>query len=548
MIALEGRLETSMLKVYIISLISFMALQVSSMDTGFVGFNHVDEGSNLEYNSERLTNLVDTTKNSDRIYSDSKLGFNIMNLVKKNNTADLFVKVYTSKTTCFVGEPILATYKLYSRMNSTSTISRQPKLEGFRVFELFEIIPIASSTEIVNGIPYRVHTIKKAQLVPLQTGILQVDALELGSRVHYARGGTEGRDNTMQLDEMLNGLLKEESGPSRERLITVSSKPVHVKVNPLPGNGPAAFSGAVGRFNIKASLGSTSQVMNYVNILTIELSGSGYWSITEAPDILWPRDIESISIESTTEPGGDGNILDGKKVFKYSFVPKKAGKFIIPAISFTFFETTMARYSTIKTTPLHFESGLVKDISRTVQHGPIVIRANASNCSHPGHLLWWIALFISLLVVLGFAIKKRQVFRITSGGNDSCNESVKKTGVKLNSQSLLEDTLAEVRVLVDNTSNKEFYIALHSLLWTQLQHKLVLPQTVLNKAGVWEKLESFGWNRESIRKLDSILTELERIIYLPEYKTYADRRNLLDMAAIQIIQIKDLSNVPLLTV
>jgi hypothetical protein len=548
MIALEGRLETSMLKVYIISLISFMALQVSSMDTGFVGFNHVDEGSNLEYNSERLTNLVDTTKNSDRIYSDSKLGFNIMNLVKKNNTADLFVKVYTSKTTCFVGEPILATYKFYSRMNSKSTISRQPKLEGFRVFELFEIIPIASSTEIVNGIPYRVHTIKKAQLVPLQTGILQVDALELGSRVHYTSSGNEGGSNTMHLGEMLNGLLKEESGPSRERLITVSSKPVHVKVNPLPGNGPAAFSGAVGGFDIKASLGATSQVINYVNTLTIELSGTGYWSITDAPEILWPRDIESISIESITEPGRDGNILDGKKVFTYSFVPKKPGKFVIPAVSFTFFETTIAGYKTIETTPLHFETGLINNISRTVQNGRSVIRANTGNISDHGHLLRWIGLFILLLMVLGFLIKKRQGFRITPGANDRCNKPVKKTGVMLNGQSLPEDTLAEVRVLVDNTSNREFYTALHSILWKQLQDKLVVPQTVLNKASVWKKLESSGWNRVNIRKLDSILTECERTVYLPEYKTYVDRRKLLDMAEILIIQIKDLSNVPLLNV
>jgi hypothetical protein len=540
-----------MLKVYIISLLCIMAFRVPAREMGIGGSNHLYKGSNLECRSELLGNLADTMKNPDKIHSDSKRDLNMMNLFKKSNTADLFVKVYTDKTNCFVGEPILATYKLYSRVNSKSTITRQPKLEGFRVFDLLEIISIASSTEIVRGISFQVHTIKKAQLVPLQTGNLQVDAIELGNRVHYAMNGTEDRNNNIHLDEMLNGLLKEECRTSKEHLVSVRSKPVHIRVNPLPTvNRPAAFSGAIGRFTIKASLGTTSQDINDMNNLTIELSGIGYWSITEAPGVLWPRDIESISVESSTEADRNGNPLKGKKVFKYFFVPKKAGKFMIPSVSFTFFETNIAGYKTVETTPLRFDAGFINNVTNSGQNARRIIRANTANNLVHGRSFVWIGIFISMLVVLAlaFLLKKRQLFHITRQAENTSNGLLTKTGERVIAQSIPADSLEEIRMLVDNTSNKEFYTTLHSLLWKQLHDKLVLPQTVLNKANVCEKLESFGWNKENIKNLDSILTECEQIVYLPEYKTYVDRRHLLNMAEVLINLLNELSNVPILNV
>jgi len=57
---------------------------------------------------------------------------------------------------------------------------------------------------------------------------------------------------------------------------------------------------------------------------------------------------------------------------------------------------------------------------------------------------------------------------------------------------------------------------------------------------VSEKLESFGWSKEMIRTLDIILTECERMIYLPEYKPYINRIDQLNMAEILISQLNDI--------
>ncbi len=102
-----------------------------------------------------------------------KPGENIKEKIRKN----LFVKVQVDKTTCYVGEPIVATYKLYSRLSSESRVTKRPSLNGFSVYDMIDPGTDASSVEKLNGKPFVVHIIRKTQLVPLQAG-----TVDLGSR------------------------------------------------------------------------------------------------------------------------------------------------------------------------------------------------------------------------------------------------------------------------------------------------------------------------------------------------------------------------------
>ena len=61
-----------------------------------------------------------------------KKGENVNDKVQKN----LFVKLDVSKTSCFVGEPITASYKLYTRLRSETNITSAPSFNGFSVSEL----------------------------------------------------------------------------------------------------------------------------------------------------------------------------------------------------------------------------------------------------------------------------------------------------------------------------------------------------------------------------------------------------------------------------
>src|ERR1700712_475069 len=54
--------------------------------------------------------------------------------IKKN----FFLKADISKTTCYVGEGLMATFKVYSRLNASSRVVKRPSLTGFSVIEMVD--------------------------------------------------------------------------------------------------------------------------------------------------------------------------------------------------------------------------------------------------------------------------------------------------------------------------------------------------------------------------------------------------------------------------
>jgi hypothetical protein len=80
---------------------------------------------------------------------------------------NLFVKVDIDRKTCVVGEPVVATFKLYSRLESKSDIIKNPGFYGFTVHDMISLNDHQSTIETIEGKPFDVHTIRKVQLYPL---------------------------------------------------------------------------------------------------------------------------------------------------------------------------------------------------------------------------------------------------------------------------------------------------------------------------------------------------------------------------------------------
>ena len=92
---------------------------------------------------------------------------------------NLFMKVLVDKRSCFVGEPVTATFKLYSRLESKSDIVKNPGFYGFTVQDMISLDDKFSTTENINGKNFDVHLVRKVQLYPLQAGIFNIDAMEV---------------------------------------------------------------------------------------------------------------------------------------------------------------------------------------------------------------------------------------------------------------------------------------------------------------------------------------------------------------------------------
>ena len=65
----------------------------------------------------------------------------------------------------------------------------------------------------------------------------------------------------------------------------VSSKPVNIKVKPFPAAAPKSFNGAVGKFNLKASLDNNQVKANEAITLKLQLSGTGNIKLIDAPKV-----------------------------------------------------------------------------------------------------------------------------------------------------------------------------------------------------------------------------------------------------------------------
>ena len=144
----------------------------------------INEG---DYNITSASVDVKGKKISSKPYIITAVRRNQKSEKEKTNLSDnLFLKAKVNKRNIVVGEQILVTYKLFTRIELHNTeISSLPNLNGFWKKEL------DSSTrfkrDIIDGIAYNVATIKKSVLTPQKSGELIVDPMELKCSVRIQK-------------------------------------------------------------------------------------------------------------------------------------------------------------------------------------------------------------------------------------------------------------------------------------------------------------------------------------------------------------------------
>ncbi|HXB90798.1 MAG TPA: BatD family protein, partial [Puia sp.] len=282
-------------------------------------------------------------------------GENIKDKIRKN----LFVRVQVDKNTCYVGEPIVATYKLYSRLNSESRVTKRPSLNGFSVYDMIDPNADAVSVEKLNGKPYTVHIIRKTQLVPLQAGTIDLDPVEVENTVHFVRKDPRQEHkhsgNAMRdfFDQMAG---EDEMGPEVTDNVTLDTKPLPITIKPLPEeNRPAGFNGAVGRFSIQASLANRNISAQEDATLHVVVRGQGNLPVITAPSVSWPNGIEAFDPTAKEDVNKTVAPMSGSKSFDYVFTPRNPGHYTIPPITFPYFDPSSRSYKTAETASLDIQ-------------------------------------------------------------------------------------------------------------------------------------------------------------------------------------------------
>ena len=159
-------------------------------------------------------------------------------------------------------------------------------MTGFWGEELAVPQQVSLTTEVVNGKQYQAGLLKKVALFPTQSGTLEINPLEIVCQVQMQN---RKRSNDF-FDQFFNDPFFNNVATSN---VNIKSAAVKITVLPLPKTDvPASFKGAVGKFNLNASVSSTTVKTNEPLSLKATIGGSGNIKILEAPNIEISNDFE----------------------------------------------------------------------------------------------------------------------------------------------------------------------------------------------------------------------------------------------------------------
>jgi hypothetical protein len=438
---------------------------------------------------------------------------------------NLFVKAEVTKTECFVGEPLVVTYKLYSRLDVKSSISRQPALNGFSKNELIKIISLKNSPELIQGKLFQVHVLRKTLLVPQVAGSLEIDPMEVEHKINFIRSGNEAMKTGGQLNDLLNRMKREEKATSSTEVINTHSKGLTVTVNELPAlNKPPDFSGAVGSFTMQAKISSTNPVLHEFIGVVIEIKGKGDLSLIEPPHMQFPNQIEfsQVKLIPVTEKQQQG--FYSSRMFEYLVIPRHLGYTSIPSVSFSYFDPLDKSYKKIKTMPITIQ---VQENSKKLQDkvapkqktSTIKIQADpiAKRKRSVFFLLGLLAISIAIFWKKALRFVRESLAGVMKGKlPDPAGKSIETPIFRA------EERLKVVKEMTEAKDFTMFYYELNKTLWEVLTEKLRLLPTEFNKGTILSELRLRGWSPEDRWNLESTMNEYERNLYVPGYKDEND--------------------------
>ncbi|HMK25771.1 MAG TPA: BatD family protein [Chitinophagaceae bacterium] len=406
---------------------------------------------------------------------------------------NLFLKVAVDRTNCFAGEPVLAIFKLYSRLESNSDIVKNPGFYGFTVYDMVNLSDKQMNTEMVNGKLFDVHTIRKMQLFPLQAGTFSIDAMEIKNKVEFSHS-IVNKKTEQEIIEGMAGNNDEETKNENVEVYETSmhTEPVaiHVKTVPLK-NKPASFNGAVGAFSISAGAVKNRIAKNEEGVFEITIRGNGNFTQLNAPAIDWPDGIEGFepiirdSLDKTQFP------LAGSRTFRYTFICNRPGLYHLPPVNFSFFDPHNNTFKTVSTTAEDVEiSNEEKKNTITTERKESIAGKNA----RASRIAAGIVILLVIIVLTYWILHKDKPVQV-----------IKKEVATLPS---VDEMLAPPGDLI-HVSDKEFCSGLQQSIWKWLGVRLGLEGSTGNKEILFSKLKQRGVKDEMIANLQKLLTDCE---------------------------------------
>lgn len=427
---------------------------------------------------------------------------------------DLFITATASKTNVFEQEAFVLTYKIYTReSNLQLNNAKLPDFKGFHSQEIEMTTNAKWTPEHYQGRNYYTTVYRQFVLFPQQSGKLYIDPAQFQMTVGKPVQSAD------PFDAFFNG-----GSSVVEIKKNIATPKIAINVNPLPAGKPSDFSGGVGEFTISSSINSKELKTNDAITIKLVISGTGNLKLISNPEIKFPDDFEVYDPKVDNQVRLTREGLTGNKVIEYLAIPRHAGTYKIPGVSFSYFDIRSKSYKTLKTEEyvVNIEKGagnadqvianftnkedlkvLGEDI-RYIKQNEVTLQPKGS--FFYGSMTYWLFYIIpALAFIIFFIIYRKQAAE---------NANVAKMRTKKANKVATKRMKLAGKLLSENKKDA-FYDEVLKALWGYISDKLNIPVSRLSKDNIEEKLRNHGVNEELIKGFLNALNDCEFARFAP---------------------------------
>ena len=423
--------------------------------------------------------------------------------------SDLFIKVSANKSHVHEQEPILLTYKVYTLVDLTSLNGKMPDLKSFYTREVPLPQQKSFKVESLNGRPYRTVTWQQYVMFPQTTGKLEIPSITYEGMVVLQNR------NVDPFEAFFNGgsgyveVKKEITAPG-----------ITITVDPLPAH-PTGFSGGVGTFTLTAQLDKNEVKANDPVTMRVIVSGTGNLKLIKQPVVNLPKDFDKYDAKITDKTKLTTSGMEGSMIYDILMVPRHQGKYEVPPVEFTYFDTQTNSYKTLRSQSFTLDVAkgdgsssvatytgeevkqLNKDI-RYIKTENTPLRAVGDYFF--GSVFYWVSLAVLLAVFISLFI----IFRHRAVENANIG---KMRGKRANKVAVRR--LRVANKLLKAGKQNEFYDEVLRALWGYVGDKLDMPVTQLSRDNISQRLTERGVENDTVTQFIGALDECEYARYAP---------------------------------
>ena len=467
------------------------------------------DGKRIKSNSHTIEVVRQSTKNKQQgtHSSNSRQSQNIT----QNN---LYIKVNVDRKSVFMGEPVKASLKIYSKARNVVNIEqvKEPSYQGFLTQNIERTTANSFQGENVNGEIFYTYILKEVLLFPQHEGEIIIDPLELNCIVQLT---AQARSRGF-FDDFFNN--------HKNVRVPRKSKPVKIRVKPVPNNAPKSFDGAVGQFKMSTRINKDSVKVDDAITMKVKISGSGNMKLINPLEFDFPADFEVYDPKTNQNLKSSAKGMTGSTTFEYLIIPRHAGDFTIPANEFTYFDPKAKRYRTklspeykihvakgeggvSNTTISSFTKEDVKFIGKDIRF----IKTNAFEPIRKGEIFFgtlnfYLAYLLPFLIFVMAFIFNRKRIKENADVAKMKNKRANRVAMK---------RLKTASISLKANKKEEFYDEILKALWDYISDKFNIPLSNLSKDNINGILVEKGAKEETITDFMEILDTCEFARYAP---------------------------------